>query len=49
MKTLSLRLDEKQYEHLRMLSFEDRKPSAEPVRDVVDEYLGFLQTTPNIS
>lgn len=39
MKTMSLRLEQKQYERLRVLSFEDRKPIAELVRDAVDEYL----------
>jgi len=46
MKTMSLRLEEEQYERLRVLSFEDRKPIAELVREAVDEYLKERPITP---
>jgi hypothetical protein len=36
---VSLRLEERQYERLRVMSFEKRRPMAELVRDAVDEYL----------
>jgi hypothetical protein len=38
-KTLSLRLEERQYERLRVMAFEERRPMAELVRAAVDEYL----------
>lgn len=39
MRTMSLRLREEQYEQLRVLSFEDRTPIAELVREAVADYL----------
>jgi hypothetical protein len=38
-KTLALRLEERQYERLRLMAFEERRPMAEIVRAAVQEYL----------
>jgi predicted transcriptional regulator len=39
MKAISLRLETEQYERLRLMSFVNRKPMSELLRDAVDDYL----------
>ncbi|OIO95308.1 MAG: hypothetical protein AUK03_05675 [Anaerolineae bacterium CG2_30_64_16] len=39
MKAISLRLDNTQYERLRVLSFATRQPVAEIIRTAIDTYL----------
>jgi hypothetical protein len=38
-KAISLRLEESQYERLRLVSFVDRRPVSEIIRDAIDQYL----------
>jgi predicted transcriptional regulator len=39
MKTISLRLEQSQYERLRWLSFVDNKPVSEIIREAIDTHL----------
>lgn len=39
MKAISLRLEESQYERLRLVSFVDRRPVSEIIREAIENYL----------
>jgi Arc/MetJ-type ribon-helix-helix transcriptional regulator len=44
MKAISLRLEESQYERLRLVSFASRQPVSEIIRDAIEAYLQKKQT-----
>jgi hypothetical protein len=46
MKTISLRLEQSQYERLRWLSFMDKKPVSEIIREAIDVRLQQQQIKP---
>ena len=47
MKAISLRLEQDQYQRLRVLSFVNDKPISEMIREAIDEYLqGHLTPKP---
>jgi predicted transcriptional regulator len=39
MKAISLRIEENQYERLRLASFVDRRPISEIIREAIEDYL----------